>query len=104
LVISDRSKARTPLVARRPAVNFPLVGFDSQLSIGSVRFLSAVRKAAFDGRNRAFRVRACARAEAADFNTTMIDSGTFLTLQRFPGRRSLGEGGNDLTWRRQCWL
>jgi hypothetical protein len=56
------------MMARRPAINFALV----DLILAAHRFRSdlfAVRKAAFDGRNRAFRVRACAPAEAADLNT-----------------------------------
>jgi len=39
----------------------------------------------FDEKNRAFRVRACARAKATDLNSITIDGGTFnaSTLQRF---------------------
>jgi hypothetical protein len=73
-----------------PGAQFRIRGFDSLLGHRFRSHSPQVRKAAFDGRNRAFRVRACARAEA----TTMIDIGIFLTLQRF----------NELTWRRQCWL
>ena len=69
-------------------------GMRSILSHPRVRSnLIAIRKAAFDGRTHVFRVRACARAEATDLNTTMIDGVTFLTVQRF----------NHLIWRSQCW-
>ncbi len=89
----DRSKARTgwQLAARRSILRWR-VRFSAARRFRS--HLGAVRKATFDARNRAFRVRACARAEAADLDTAMSDSGIFLTLQRF----------NDLTSRRQCWL
>jgi hypothetical protein len=35
-------------------------------------------KAVFDGRNRLFTLRDCARAEAIDLDSIMIDGGTFL--------------------------